>query len=401
MKYDLVFEGGGAKGLALVGAYEELARQGHTHGRLLGTSAGAITAAFLAAGYTPDEMEAVLSERDADGKPVFASFMGEPPPFTDASIKDGALRKLLAGVELTFVPDFVQDAVKDQLAAALANNLRTRSFVALVERGGWFSADNFLAWMRAKMDAGKVKGKQRNFSGMTLTQFHAATGADVTFCATDTKARRQLVLNHRTAPDCPLVYAVRMSMSIPLLWDEVIWQPEWGAYQGASITGDAVVDGGVLSNFPLELFVSDEPFVTRVMGPKQKNPVLGLLLDDAMPVPVPRGLLVKVTVDPMELATVKRLRGLVDTMLGARDKQVMEAFADLVVALPAGGYGTTEFDMSDARRNALVDAGRNAMRAYLAAHPMASARGALAAPAPAMTELANKMASRLLAPQDE
>ena len=401
MKYDLVFEGGGAKGLALVGAYEELARQGHTHGRLLGTSAGAITAAFLAAGYTPDEMEAVLSERDADGKPVFASFMGEPPPFTDASIKDGALRKLLAGVELTFVPDFVQDAVKDQLAAALANNLRTRSFVALVERGGWFSADNFLAWMRTKMDAGKVKGKQRNFSGMTLAEFHATTGADVTFCATDTRARRQLVLNHRTAPDCPLVYAVRMSMSIPLLWDEVIWQPEWGAYQGASITGDAVVDGGVLSNFPLELFVSNEPFVTRVMGPKQKNPVLGLLLDDAMPVPVPRGLLVKVTVDPMELATVKRLRGLVDTMLGARDKQVMEAFADLVVALPAGGYGTTEFDMSDARRNALVDAGRNAMRAYLAAHPMASARGALAAPAPAMTELANKMASRLLAPQGE
>lgn len=32
---------------------------------------------------------------------------------------------------------------------------------------------------------------------------------------------RLLVLNHRTAPDCPVVYAVRMSMSIPLVWDEV------------------------------------------------------------------------------------------------------------------------------------------------------------------------------------
>ena len=47
MQYDLVFEGGGAKGIALAGAYEELARQGHTHGRLLGTSAGAITAAAM------------------------------------------------------------------------------------------------------------------------------------------------------------------------------------------------------------------------------------------------------------------------------------------------------------------------------------------------------------------
>lgn len=401
MKYDLVFEGGGAKGIALVGAYEELVRQGHTFGRLLGTSAGAITAAFLAAGYTVSEFQAALTERDANGKPMFASFMGEPPPFTDAEIKAGAFRKLLAGIDFTFLPNFVEDSAKDQLAGALANNGRTHNFYALVERGGWFSADNFLAWLRRKMDEGTVNGKPRNYSSMTLEQFHQATHVDVTFCATDTRSQRQLVLNHRTAPQCPLVYAVRMSMSIPLLWDEVIWQPAWGAYQGRNIAGDSIVDGGVLSNFPLELFVSDEPFVTNLMGPKQKNPVLGLLLDDATPVPVPRGLLVKVNIDPMELATVKRLRGLVDTMLGARDRQVMEAFADLVVALPAGGYGTTEFDMSDARRDALVDAGRAAMRAYLAAHPVAGSRGLVAPPPAATMELASKLASRLLAPPAE
>jgi hypothetical protein len=64
MKYDLVFEGGGAKGMAFVGAYEELAERGHTCGRLLGTSAGAITAAFIAAGYVPAEMLAALNERE-------------------------------------------------------------------------------------------------------------------------------------------------------------------------------------------------------------------------------------------------------------------------------------------------------------------------------------------------
>ena len=46
MIYDLVFEGGGAKGFVLVGAYDEFVKRGHTHGRLLGTSAGAITAAL-------------------------------------------------------------------------------------------------------------------------------------------------------------------------------------------------------------------------------------------------------------------------------------------------------------------------------------------------------------------
>lgn len=49
-KYDLVFEGGGAKGSSFVGALEALQEAGHSHRRLLGTSAGAITATFIAAG---------------------------------------------------------------------------------------------------------------------------------------------------------------------------------------------------------------------------------------------------------------------------------------------------------------------------------------------------------------
>lgn len=50
MKYDLVFEGGGAKGMVFVGACEEFFRRGHSFDRLLGTSAGASTATLLAAG---------------------------------------------------------------------------------------------------------------------------------------------------------------------------------------------------------------------------------------------------------------------------------------------------------------------------------------------------------------
>ena len=50
MKFDMVFEGGGAKGMVFVGAMQVFLSQNHTYGRLLGTSAGAITAALLAAG---------------------------------------------------------------------------------------------------------------------------------------------------------------------------------------------------------------------------------------------------------------------------------------------------------------------------------------------------------------
>src|SRR5512147_3145707 len=154
-----------------------------------------------------------------------------------------------------------------------------------------------------------------------------------------------------------------MSMSIPLLWDEVVWQAGWGAYLGTPMTGHTIVDGGTLSNFPIELFISDEPHVVKLMGPRQQDAVLGLLIDETLPVPAPKGLLVDVDIDPKELKTVRRLKALVDTMTGAHDKMVIEEYADLVVHLPAGGYGTTEFDMSEGRRNALVAAGREAMRA--------------------------------------
>jgi NTE family protein len=43
----------------------------------------------------------------------------------------------------------------------------------------------------------------------------------------------------------------------------------------------------------------------------------------------------------------------------------MAAHADKVCRLPAKGYGTTEFDMTPERREALVAAGRAAMKKFL------------------------------------
>ena len=50
----------------------------------------------------------------------------------------------------------------------------------------------------------------------------------------------------------------------------------------------------------------------------------------------------------------------------AHDNMAIAVFAKHVVRLPAGGYGTTQFDMTDAEREELVEAGRQAMRAFLA-----------------------------------
>ncbi|MBP1727507.1 MAG: hypothetical protein H6Q51_2805 [Deltaproteobacteria bacterium] len=368
MRYDLVFEGGGAKGMGFVGAYEEFIGRGYTFGRLLGTSAGAITAALLAAGYTPDEMLQALTEKE-NGKSVFTGFMGEPAPFTQEEIRASAIRTLLRNVNLKLLPGFIEDRLDDAITETLAQSPGSRHFFAFVERGGWFAADRFVAWLKTKLDSGPWKGGRRRFSGMTLAQFFAATQVDLSVVASDTSDGRLLVLNHRTAPDCPAVWAVRMSMSIPLVWNEVIWAADWGAYLGRTLTGHSVVDGGVLSNFPIELFISDEPQVTKVMGPKQDAAVLGLLIDESLPVPLvarKRGILVDVNVKPGELRTVQRI--------------------------------TREFDMSDERREALVKAGRDAMAAYFDKKPArrAAARGARAVGAKRVKPTADRIAARLL-----
>ena len=61
--FDIVFEGGGAKGTAFVGALEVLFAAGHQHRRLVGTSAGAITAILLGAGYSPKELLEAVTQK--------------------------------------------------------------------------------------------------------------------------------------------------------------------------------------------------------------------------------------------------------------------------------------------------------------------------------------------------
>ena len=405
MEYDLVFEGGGAKGMVFVGAIQEFLEQGHTYDRLLGTSAGAVTAALLAAGYSVEEMLTALSEQE-NGEPVFAGFMGTPPEFSDEEITEGAMRTLLRNLDVPVIPNYIEDGIDDALARALLGLSKARHLFAFVERGGWYSAHRFVEWMSRKMDEGAFQGQPRSFGRVTLDGLHKATGRDLSLVASDTSAGQMLVLNHRTAPGLPLVWAVRMSMSIPLVWPEVLWRREWGGYRGRNLTGHLVVDGGLLSNFPIELFVSSAAHITAVMGKKHGEDVLGLLIDESKPVaaqtvhntePAPTKL------DVSQLQVVRRILRLVDTVTGAHDKMVADGLREKVVRLPARGYGTTEFDMSDTRRNALVEAGRQTMKVYLTQKAVAdqlresvSGPDVTVPPAADMTAYADRMATRML-----
>ncbi len=374
MQYDIVMEGGGAKGIVFVGALQEFEKRGHTFDRMLGTSAGAISATLLAAGYSSSEMVEALKE-EVDGQPVFRTFMGTPGDFSDEEKEESAAADYLRQVDIPFMRDEWEDRFDRWLVDKMLNMENFRHIFSFVERGGWYSADKYLAWMREKLNSGEFKGQQRNFGDMSFSQFFAATGTELTLIAADTTGQRVLVLNHMTAPDCPVLWGTRMSMSIPLLWEEVTWQEEWGAYRGQPIAGSKIVDGGVISNFPIELFISDLAHVTDVMGPKRSENIIGLMIDEAREVknaPPPVAGQEKGLTDIGSTRTLDRFNGLLNTIMTAHDKMVLESFENLVIRLPAKGYGTVEFDMSDERRNALIEAGRESTRIYFDVRPAAA-----------------------------
>lgn len=396
MQFDLVFEGGGIRGIVFVGALREFARRGHTPGRIMGTSAGAITATAVAVGYDADGMFAALTER-IDGQPVFARFLGQPQQFDPATVDRSSLRAWLRAADLPLIPAGLEEALDDRMVDLLLQAPLFRHLFSLVELGGWFAADEIVAWMERMLDSGVYRGQPRRFSRATLAELYAATQVDLTLLATDVTDGRLLVLNHRTAPGCPVVWAVRMSMSIPFLWQEVVWQPAWGPYRGKEMGGHAVVDGGVLANFPIELFITDAAMWTAVMGPKQHSHLIGLLIDDLLPVPgTPPPAAGSRGSGLPQLSTLRRINAVVNTMLSARDKAVIEAYERFVVRLPANGYGVTEFDLDDARRDALVAAGERTMRDYLDIIEMAPPMAQTAPGTVAFTRQADEVAARIL-----
>ncbi len=408
---DLVFEGGGAKGAVFCSALKVLLDEhGHKPARVLGTSAGAITAVSLAAGYTPDEMLVALAEKDTNGLPVLASFLADPAPFDEAAIRQSAIRKLLEDLNISVVPDFLETHFDDWLARKLATDPRARHLFSFVERGGWFSADPFVTWLECRLDQPRPGGQARGYSHLTLKEFFEATEVELTLVAADTTAAQMLLLNHRTAPGCPVVWAARMSMSVPLLWQEVEWQAEWGAYhawdpataglQPVDLTGHTVVDGGLLSNFPIALFLADQRDVAGVVGPARTTNVLGPLIDEKIEVSNrPAKAEAPSRFSLGSFRTVDRLHRLLTTATSAHDNMAISAFARHVVHLPAGGYSTIEFDMDDDERQALLDAGEAAMRAFLGQQTVlldGTERGLQPAVSPVERALANNAALTLL-----
>src|SRR6516225_6601769 len=145
--FDVVFEGGGAKGSAFVGALTALSELGHTTSRLIGTSAGAITASLVAVGYSPAELRALANER-TNGQPRFSTFMDHPKggDFSDEVKDNSATMLALRAIKIPLFAD-------RELLKLLLDCPTYAQLFSFAECGGLFAGDVFLTWLTEKFSA--------------------------------------------------------------------------------------------------------------------------------------------------------------------------------------------------------------------------------------------------------
>jgi NTE family protein len=310
---DFVFEGGGVKGIGLAGALATLEERDYRAQNIAGTSAGAITAALLAAGYSASELREIIVSLDYR-------------QFEDRGWEDK-------------IP------------------LIERSLSMLLDLG-LYEGDRFLAWIRERLEAKGVG----TFADLVHDEFadDPRYRSRLQVVASDVTTHELLVLPRDATKlgiepdDLDVALAVRMSMSIPVFFEPVrIVNEKTGQVH-------VIVDGGMLSNFPVWLF--DCP-----NGEVPEWPTFGLLLVEPKPrTPIGARLPAPRMTGKGPGAVIDYVKALAQTMMEAHDRLYVEqANYARTIPIPTLGVGTTEFDLSRERALALYDSGRWAAEKFL------------------------------------
>jgi NTE family protein len=187
---NLVFEGGGVKGIAYVGALDVSREKKILKDikRVGGTSAGAINAILVSLGYSMENTQDILMNLN------FKNFM------------DDSWGKL-------------------------------RDTTRLIEKYGWYKGDFFRKWI-GKRIAAKTGNPDSTFKDFADQNFK-----DLYIIGTNLSTGYSEVFSNEHTPDMKVADAARISMSITLFFAAV-----------RSKIDDVYVDGGVFNNYPIKLF---------------------------------------------------------------------------------------------------------------------------------------------------
>ncbi|HUJ09858.1 MAG TPA: patatin-like phospholipase family protein [Verrucomicrobiae bacterium] len=320
---NLVFEGGGVKGIAYVGAMQVLDAKGILSNikRVGGTSAGAINAVLVGLNYTANDTLQLLKSMD------FKSFMDD-----DWGI--------------------VRDTAR------------------LINQFGWYKGNSFRDWI-ADVIAKKTGNSEATFND--VFQMKDAQGfRDLYFIGTNLSTGFSEVFSVEHTPRMCVADAARISMSIPLFFASI-----------RSPRGDVYVDGGVLDNYPIRLFDRQKYVAENFVIPpdyQQHNQdltqqglsispyvynqeTLGFRLDSAQEIAMYRD-----HAEPPERKIndfFDYAWALVETIMNTQDSYHLESDDwQRTVYIDTLGVGTTDFGLSDQKKDELVQSGIDNTKKY-------------------------------------
>lgn len=311
---DGVFSGGGIKGLAFAGALVATEEAGYREWhKLAGTSAGAITAMALAAGYDAQQLTQTLNAFDFG---LIADY-GSPIHLL------GAVRDLI----------FHESIVKGD---ALTN------------------------WIEELLDGSPVAGIDRT---TTFGELQQKTGRTLIVVGTDLAHSRMVEFPREVSlyqdksgkpldPDkFPVAKAVRISAGYPYFFP-----PVGGLFDRSTKQEGVFVDGGVAAAFPVFVFDKPEP----------QHPTWGYHLHSGMDAkenePFFR------TIGGIEWPK-QMLEGILDTSMNALDKFTERRFEQRMIPIPTGGVSTLNFELSPSEKAYLYNSGHKAAEGFFAKEP--------------------------------
>lgn len=287
MKADAVFEGGGARGIAFVGAIQAMEEEKVQWQRIAGTSAGAVIAALLASGYKSYEIRKHLSELDFS-KLRGRTFINRIPIF-------GSLLELIIHLGI-YKNDYLETWVDSLLS----------------EKGIKTFAD---------LPDGKLK-----------------------IIASDVSNGQMLILpddlsRYRMTPaDIKVSTAVMMSTSIPFFYRPVIWKSK-------DRNKSYILDGALLSNFPIWIFDTDHP----------RFPTFGF-----------RFVKEKVNINAVIPTPLHLFKNIFKTMLQAHDlRHLKEETFERTIQIPTGDINVTDFELNKDEIDFLYRSGYTSTKEFL------------------------------------
>lgn len=227
---NLVFEGGGALGIAYLGVLHYLYQNNIFQNvkRVAGTSAGAITACITSFNLPFKEIKNIVDTLD---------FKKVPEKDINSDLTKIPL-PVLNEFEKIF-PDF-------------------ECVYRLIKNYGWYSSEYFYNWIRKQIESQFDHTKKLppyTFADFKNPYIHNGNRPflDLYIVGTDLSYRSSKIFSYETTPDIEVAEAVRISMSIPLFFEAIKMDED---VTEKHCSTNVFCDGGLMWNYPINIFDS-------------------------------------------------------------------------------------------------------------------------------------------------